>query len=45
MHSEAVRRYIELLSANDINYMLEFMHDDRIETLTETASTLKSWLK
>ena len=39
------RRYIELLSEGDINYMLEFMHDDRIETLTETANTLKSWLK
>ena len=37
--------YIELLSSKDLNYMLEFMHDDNIETLTETAATLKKWLE
>lgn len=36
--------YIKLLSAKDLNYMLEFMHDDNIETLKETAATLKKWL-
>ena len=37
-------QYIELLSAKDLNYMLEFMHDGNIETLKETAATLKKWL-
>ena len=36
--------YIKLLSGKDMNYMLEFMHDDNIETLKETASVLNSWL-
>lgn len=39
------QKYIELLSGKEINYMLEFMHDDNIETLKETAKTLKSWFK
>lgn len=38
------REYVKLLSVKDLNYMLEFMHDDKIETLAETADTLKSWL-
>ena len=38
-------QYIKLLSDKDVNYMLEFMHDDNIETLKETAATLKSWFK
>lgn len=37
-------QYIELLSAKHLNYMLEFMHDGNIETLKETAATLKKWL-
>ena len=37
-------QYVELLSAKDLNYMLEFMHDGNIETLKETAATLKKWL-
>ena len=36
--------YFELLSGKDLNYMLEFMHDGNIETLKETAATLKKWL-
>lgn len=40
----AWREYIKLLSAKELNYMLEFMHDDKIETLGETTATLKSWL-
>lgn len=36
--------YFELLSAKDLNYMLEFMHDGNIETLKETAATLKKWI-
>ena len=39
------REYIKLLSKKELNYMLEFMHDDNIETLKETAKTLKEWLK
>ena len=39
------QKYIELLSEKEINYMLEFMHDDNIETLKETAKTLKSWFE
>ena len=39
------KKYIELLSKKDLNYMLEFMHDDKIETLKETANTLEKWLK
>jgi sugar phosphate isomerase/epimerase len=37
------KAYIELLRGKDISYMLEFMHDGNIETLNETAQTLKSW--
>ena len=36
--------YIKLLSEKELGYMLEFMHDDNIETLKETAQTLKRWL-
>lgn len=38
------RRYIDLLGGKTVNYMLEFMHDDKLETLAETAQTLKDWL-
>ncbi len=38
------KQYIELLSCKDLTYMLEFMHDNKIETLKETARTLRSWL-
>ena len=38
------KKYIELLADKDISYMLEFMHDDRIETLSETAKVLNDWL-
>ncbi len=38
------KKYVELLREKELNYMLEFMHDDRIETLPETARILKSWL-
>ncbi len=40
----AWKKYIKLLSEKELYYMLEFMHDDKIETLKETASTLNSWL-
>lgn len=36
--------YIKLLSQKELNYMLEFMHDDSIDTLKETAKTLIKWL-
>ena len=38
------KKYIELLSEKDLFYMLEFMHDDNIETLKETAAVLNNWL-
>ena len=39
------REYISLLSEKELYYMLEFMHDDNIETLSHTAGVLKNWLK
>ena len=39
------KRYIELLRGKDIPFMLEFMHDNNIKTLKETAGTLLKWLK
>lgn len=38
------KKYIEILSKKQLNYMLEFMHDDNIDTLKETAEVLKTWL-
>lgn len=41
-------KYLDLFRAEakerDIALLLEFMHDDRLETLQETAQELKSWL-
>lgn len=38
--------YLKCLSTREnIYYMLEFMHDGRIESLNETAQELKEWLK
>jgi sugar phosphate isomerase/epimerase len=41
-------KYLDLFRAEaksrDIGLLLEFMHDDRLETLYETAEELKSWL-
>ena len=34
-----------LTTRDDVHYMLEFMHDGRIESLNETAHELKEWLK
>lgn len=45
------KRYIDILSggqwpdpASGRGFLLEFMHDDRIETLKETAATLNRWI-
>lgn len=38
------REYIAILG-KDKNYMLEFMHDGKTETLKDTAGTLKKWLQ
>lgn len=38
------KQYISLLRGKDIPYMLEFMHDNDINTLNETAKTLLNWL-
>jgi sugar phosphate isomerase/epimerase len=41
-------KYLDLFRAEaegrEIGLLLEFMHDDRLETLYETAEELKSWL-
>jgi hypothetical protein len=41
-------KYLDLFRAEaedrNIGLLLEFMHDDRLETLYETAEELKSWL-
>ena len=38
-------RYLEVFADKDCHLMLEFMHDDRIETLPETAATLAAWVE
>ena len=42
-------KYLDIFRAEakkrDIGLLLEFMHDDRLETLAETAATLKSWIE
>ena len=40
------QRYLQPFAAQDreIGLLLEFMHDDRLETLASTAATLQSWL-
>ena len=42
--AENWKKYIELLSEKELCYMLEFMHDDNIETLLATAEQLRSCL-
>lgn len=43
---DAWRQYLAILKKAGIeNYMLEFMHDHRLESLPETANTLKIWLE
>ncbi len=46
-HTDRWMRYLEILKkhAPDAPLMLEFMHDNRIESLAETAATLHDWLK
>lgn len=41
---DAWREYISLLREKDLYYMLEFMHDNELTTLFETAKTLHGWL-
>lgn len=39
------KQYLTLLKTAGVeNYMLEFMHDNALESLAETANTLKNWL-
>lgn len=39
------KQYLKILkNAGVENYMLEFMHDNALESLAETAKTLKNWL-
>ncbi len=44
-HADRWQRYIDIIRrvSPDVPFMLEFMHDDRIETLPETAEVLRSW--
>ena len=39
-------KYLDIFRSQNrpIGLLLEFMHDDRLETLAETAATLQSWL-
>ncbi len=45
-HEDRWRTYIDVIKkhAPDAPFMLEFMHDDRIETLSGAAATLSRWL-
>jgi hypothetical protein len=40
------KRYLQPFAAQDreIGLLLEFMHDDRLETLASTAATLQGWI-
>ncbi len=43
---DAWLQYLDILKKAGIeNYMLEFMHDHRLESLNETANTLTKWLE
>ena len=44
--TEVWGKYLNCFCAQDreIGLLLEFMHDDRLETLYETAKTLQSWI-
>lgn len=39
------KQYLDILMQKDLNYMLEFMPDNQIETLGEEANTLREWVK
>ncbi len=45
-HETRWKRYIDILKKHvpDVPFMLEFMHDDRPESLPRAAETLKNWL-
>lgn len=42
-HSDRWQQYLQIFGGGDHALLLEFMHDDRIETLPETAATLLEW--
>lgn len=44
--AEIWAKYLDIFAAQDrkIGLLLEFMHDDRLESLSATAKTLRSWL-
>ena len=42
--AEDWKQYLALLKTAPRCYMLEFMHDNRLESLPETAATLREWL-
>jgi hypothetical protein len=44
--SEVWAKYLNIFrdQPREIGLLLEFMHDDRLESLQQTASTLKSWI-
>ncbi len=45
-HAKQWEQYLAILKNGGVqNYFLEFMHDNRLETMPQTAQTLKSWLE
>lgn len=43
--AESWAKYLEILRERERSYLLEFIHDNRLESLPETAQTLATWLK
>lgn len=43
-HEKYWHARLELLRRKELNYMLEFMPDDRLESLPKEAETLKCWI-
>ncbi|HCA28707.1 MAG TPA: hypothetical protein DEP23_03560 [Ruminococcaceae bacterium] len=39
------KNYLNYFSKNNAGLLLEFMHDGQLESLPETAATLRSWIK
>ena len=44
-HEKPWRARLELLRQKELNYMLEFMPDDRLESLAGEAGTLNQWIR
>ena len=44
-NAEKWKAYMEILKAKELNYMLEFMPDDKMESLSREAESLDSFIK